>query len=238
MLALSTAAGVALLVLGGIFVVVAGGILALRGKGREAGPDIPSGMRPGPADAALETPLLQKLQGWAVVLVAFSAIWIPLNWLREPSENLKQEKAQEASKIARGHEETLYFSEENQLGVGCIRCHGPELHGGILQAGANPDGTPKYIRPLNLTIVCDHLTVDEIRTTIEEGRVDRGMPSWSIKFEGALDDQQIDDLVQYLISINTDTVPYADNMCINPDLANPSASPSASVSPKIGRAHV
>src|SRR3989442_1664706 len=112
MLALSTAVGVALLVLGGIFVVVAGGGLALRGRSREAGPDIPRAMRPGPADGALETPLLQKLQGWAVVLVAFSAIWIPLNWLREPSLNLQQERAQEAAKIERGHEETLYFSEE------------------------------------------------------------------------------------------------------------------------------
>ncbi len=53
-------------------------------------------MRPGPSDAALETPLLQKLMGWGVVLVAFFVIWIPFTWLREPSENLKQEEALEA----------------------------------------------------------------------------------------------------------------------------------------------
>ena len=233
MLALSTAAGVALLVLGGILVVVAGGILLVRGRSRPSKLDIPTAMRPGPADAALETPLLNKLQGWAVILVAFSAIWIPLNWLREPSENLKQERAQEAAKVERGHEETLYFSEENQLGFGCIRCHGPALHGGVVQSGVNPDGSPRFIYPLNLTTVCSRLTVDQIRSTIEEGRISAGMPSWSIKFSGAMDDQQIDDLVEYLVSINRKTVPFDQNKCINPNLmstASPSASASSSTS--------
>jgi mono/diheme cytochrome c family protein len=230
MLALSSGFGVALAVLGGlVLLVVVGGVLALRARGGEPGPDIPRAMRPGPADAALETPLLQKLQGWAVILVAFMAIWVPLNWLREPSTNLAQEREQEALKIERGHETTLYFSEENQLGAGCIRCHGPELRGGVLQAGANPDGTPKYIRPADLTTACTRLTVDEIRTTIEEGRVDLGMPSWGIKFEGAMDDQQIDDLVQYIVSIND--IPFAQNKCLNKDLASPSASPTASATP-------
>ena len=241
MLALTTAVGVALLVLGGVFVVVAGGLLLARGRSRPSELDIPSAMRPGPADAALETPLLHKLQGWAVILVAFSAIWIPLNWLREPSENLAQERTQEAQKIERGHEETLYFSEENQLGFGCIRCHGPELHGGVVQSGVNPDGSPRFIYPLNLTIACTHLTVDEIRSTIEEGRIAQGMPSWSIKFSGAMDDQQIDDLVQYIVSLNRKTVPFSENKCINPNLmgstsASPSASGSASAAPAGGQA--
>jgi mono/diheme cytochrome c family protein len=230
MLALSAGFGVALALLGGlVLLVVVGGVLALRARGGEPGPDIPRAMRPGPADAALETPLLQKLQGWAVILVAFMAIWVPLNWLREPSTNLAQDKEREALKIERGHETTLYYSEENQLGFGCIRCHGPELHGGVVQAGTNEDGTPKYIYPKDLTVACDHLTVDEIRTTIEEGRIDAGMPSWSIKFVGPMDDQQIDDLVQYIVSIND--IPFADNHCLNKDLASPSASPTTSASP-------
>jgi mono/diheme cytochrome c family protein len=228
-LALSTAVGVALLVLGGILVVVAGGVLLARGRTRDTQLDIPTAMRPGPADAALETPLLHKLQGWAVLLVAFSAIWIPLNWLREPGENLTQERAQEAAKIERGHEETLYFSEENQLGFGCIRCHGPELHGGVVQSGVNADGSPRFIYPLNLTLACNHLTVDQIRSTIEEGRIAQGMPSWSIKFSGAMDDQQIDDLVQYIVSLNQKTVPFSQNKCTNPKLMT-TASPSASAS--------
>ena len=76
MLAVNTA-GVVLLALGAIFVIAAGAALYARSRQQEQRVDIPRGMRPGPADAALETPLLQKLQGWGVVLVVFFAIFIP-----------------------------------------------------------------------------------------------------------------------------------------------------------------
>src|SRR5712691_9844068 len=228
MLALSDRAGVVIL-LGGVgilFVAAAFASLQRARSRRERAPDIPNAIKPGPADAALETPLLQKLQGWAVILVAFMAIWIPFNWLREPSVNVQQERDQEAAKIARGRLEVLLFSSEsNQLGIGCVRCHGPDLNGGVVQSGVNPDGSPRYIHPANLTTVCGgpntgHPLIhnsEDIRTTIMFGRLAAGMPSWSIKGQGALDDQQIDDLVQYLISINRKTVPFAENVCINPN---------------------
>ena len=87
MLALSTPLGIVLLVLGGVFVVAAAAASSCAAASRaSAAPDIPPAMRPGPSDAALETPLLQKLQGWGVLLVAFFVIWIPFNWLSEPSD--------------------------------------------------------------------------------------------------------------------------------------------------------
>ena len=83
-----------LLVLGVVFVLAAGAALVLRSRvTREPSPDIPPAMEPGPSDPALETPLLQKLQGWGVVLMAFFVVWLPYNWLIEPSTNLKQEEA-------------------------------------------------------------------------------------------------------------------------------------------------
>ena len=140
MLALSDTAGVILLVLGGIFVVAASAALILRSRvTREPAPDIPPAMEPGPSDPALETPLLQKLQGWGVLLVAFFVVWLPFTWLIEPSKNLEQEQALKTEAIARGHLATLLFSEENQLGVGCVRCHGPELRGGVIPRAP---GTP------------------------------------------------------------------------------------------------
>ena len=42
------------------------------------------------------------------------------------------------------------------------------------------------------------------------------MPSWSIRFEGALDDQQINDIVMYLISVSSKNVPFKDNICTEP----------------------
>jgi len=233
MLAASSNAGIALLVLGAILVVAAGTALYLRGRTTERGPDIPRGMRPGPSDPALETPLLQKLMGWGLVLVMFFMVWIPFTWLREPSQNLQQEEALKTQAIERGHRAVLLFSEENQLGVGCVRCHGPELRGGVIQSG---DG---YAYPPNLTTLCagpfanpPHaaiFSVDDIYQVLREGR--NAMPSWSIRYQGALDDQQINDLVNYLVDMSSENVPFEDNVCLNPDASkraleeNPTANP-------------
>jgi Cytochrome c len=231
MLGLSGTVGVILLVLGGVFVVAAAAALVLRGRvTREPAPDIPPAMEPGPSDAALETPLLQKLQGWGVVLVTFFVIWLPYNWLIEPSTNLKQEEALTTEAIDRGRRSVELFTEENQLGVGCVRCHGPELRGGVIPfQGA-------YVYPPNLTTICGGpstghnqiLSLDDIYTTIEQGRAAAGMPSWSIRYQGALDDQQINDIVNYLVFMSSKNVPYDQNVCINEDAAKAAASPSAS----------
>ena len=45
------------------------------------------------------------------------------------------------------------------------------------------------------------------------------MPSWSIRFEGALNDQQINDLVVYLIETSSENVPFEDNVCLNHEAA-------------------
>ena len=146
MLAATNTAGIVLLVLGAIFVVAAGAALFLRSRQQEQPLDIPRGMRPGPSDAALETPLLQKLQGWGVVLVAFFVIFIPYNWLREPSENLRQEDELLTLAYDRGELAVQTFSEENQLGVGCVRCHGPELRGGVDPSGSHARRTRRTSR--------------------------------------------------------------------------------------------
>jgi mono/diheme cytochrome c family protein len=230
MLALSTTAGIGLALAGALITVAAIAGLALRQRTRETGPDIPDALRPGPSDAALETPLLQKLQGWSVVMLAFFVVWIPATWIFEPSTNLNQEHELKELAIDRGERSVLLFSEENQLGVGCVRCHGPDLTGGIIQTGAT------YAFPPDLTTVCggpfaDHpqiYSVEDIYQVIEEGR--NAVPSWSIRFEGALDDQQINDIVVYLVDLSSKNVPPEDNVCVNEEastkaLENPGPNP-------------
>jgi hypothetical protein len=48
---------------------------------------------------------------------------------------------------------------------------------------------------------------------ISEGR--NAMPSWSIRYAGALDDQQINDLVLYLVQLSSQNVPFDKNVCLN-----------------------
>ncbi|MGZ8619743.1 MAG: c-type cytochrome, partial [Actinomycetota bacterium] len=119
----------------------------------------------------------------------------------------------------RGELAVQTFSEENQLGVGCVRCHGPELRGGVIQAGEG------YAYPPDLTNICAGnlgnpahnaiASLDDIYQVIYEGR--GYMPSWSIRYQGALDDQQINDIVNYLVDMSSKNVPYKDNVCLNKD---------------------
>jgi mono/diheme cytochrome c family protein len=217
MLAAINVTGVVLIGLSVLLIVVSGLSLALRNRTRARGPEIPATMRPGPSDAALETPLLHKLQGWGVLLVAFFVIWFPANWLLEPSRNLTQEDDLTSLAMERGALAVQPFSEENQLGVGCVRCHGPELRGGVILAGDEPQYPP------NLTTICagalgEHpaiATPEDIYEVIEQGR--GVMPSWSIRYDGALTDQQINDIVVYLIDMSSQFVPMEDNVCLNAD---------------------
>ena len=217
MLASTNVAGILLLVLGGVLIAVSVVALVLRNRTRGKGPEIPNVMRPGPSDAALETPLLNRMQGWGVVLIAFFVLWFPLQWLIEPSTNLSQEEALRAASIERGSRAVLPYSEENQLGVGCTRCHGAELKGGVIPY---LDG---YAYPKNLTTICagnndpEHAAIastDDIYQVIQQGR--GAMPSWSIRYNGALDDQQINDIVTYLVEMSSKNVPFDQNVCLNP----------------------
>ncbi len=219
MLAATNTIGVILLALGALLVVVSIGALVLRNRSTGKGPEVPHGMRPGPSDVALETPLLHRYQGWGVVLVAFFVVWFPVQWLAEPDRNLAQEEELRELALGRGERSVRPFSEENQLGVGCTNCHGPELRGGVIISG----GSPAY--PPNLTNICAGpfgtpahsaiATIDDIYQVIREGR--NAMPSWSIRYQGALTDQQINDIVTYLVDLSGESVPFEDNVCLNPE---------------------
>ncbi len=222
MIGISQAQGIVLAVGGAIFLAIAGGVLFLRGRRHAAGsaPDIPRGMRPGPSDADLETPLLLKLQGWGLIMVLFLVVWVPATWLIEPDRNLAQEDELRLDAIHRGSLAVQLYSEDNQTGVGCVRCHGAELKGSVILDTTT--GTPR-LTP-DLTTVCGgpytgHPAIyglNDIYTTIEQGR--GIMPSWSIRYAGALNDQQINDIVNYIVSIqDEEQVPFEKNVCLNPD---------------------
>ncbi|MFM8998570.1 MAG: c-type cytochrome [Actinomycetota bacterium] len=220
MLALTASQGVLLLVAGSVLLLLALGALVLRGRRRSEEIEIPRGMRPGPSDADLETPVLTKLQGWGVLLVAFFVIWVPATWLFEPNTNLTQERDLLTDSIRRGKHSVQNFSEENQAGVGCVRCHGPEMRGALILNTAT--GTP--LQTPNITTVCGgpwtgHPAIYSLNDLYEVLNKGRGiMPSWSIRYAGALDDQQINDIVNYIVSFQDETqVPFEKNVCINPD---------------------
>lgn len=184
----------------------------------ERKPDIPAGMRPGPADEVLERRMVERFIGWSLVFVVFFAAWIPVLWFMEPNTNAAESEALTQRSITRGSEWFEVSSSENPTGFGCARCHGPE--------GAGGEEIPfegGFVQPPALVDVCGGeatghpliKSIDDIRTTIEQGREGTAMPSWSINYEGPMNDQQIDDLINYLLTIQ-ELPEDARNVCLNP----------------------
>jgi mono/diheme cytochrome c family protein len=188
-------------------------------------------MRSGPSDPDLEVPVREKLYLWGMVAVIVMALWVAAVFLRENVSNANDTKALMVASIERGKLTTEPGTEENQLGFNCERCHGPGLHG-----GQNVFNGSVVVVP-NLQTVCGGASaghpqiksLNDIITTIAEGRTGTDMPSWSVRFAGAMDDQQINDLVNYILSIQK--VPAAQNVCIGAPKATATASPSGGTSP-------
>jgi cytochrome c553 len=200
----------------GVLVLVAvGAVLAgFRRPRRPAELDIPRGMQPGPSDADLESRLLLRHYAWGLVLVVVLAIWVPVYFMNEPTQNKNDTKISIEESVMRGHLTTLPGTQQNPLGFNCQRCHGPNLHGGQNVFNGNVVPVP------NLQTVCGGSksghplikSLEDVIATISEGREGTDMPSWSVRFAGAMDDQQINDLVNYIISIQK--VPPKDNLCL------------------------
>jgi mono/diheme cytochrome c family protein len=86
--------------------------------------------------------------------------------------------------------------QEYETGVQCNRCHGPDGGGGYAATDTSWPAPP-------LTNEFARYTRTEIRRIVEQGRTGTPMPAWGIAFGGPLNDQRLDDVMNYLQSIQT-----------------------------------
>ena len=205
------------LLIGAAFVL--GAAYAMFRRPRRPGtPDIPPAMRPGPTDQELERSRWERSIAWGAVLVLFMALWVPLVWLLEPRSNADDQIRLNQAYVDQGAHLVQLSSPDNPAGYGCVRCHGADLRGGF-----NIYNGQRVVVP-NLHTVCGGPNVNpphplitsltDVVNTIAEGRGD--MPSWSVRFSGALDDDQIQAIVDYLLSIQDPSIKAKDNVCLNP----------------------
>ena len=164
-------------------------------------------------DEGMEGKRLTRYLWWAFTLLAISAIGLPVYWVREPFR-------QQGAGLDRG---TAYFEEEaikrgewyfeaspgdpptpREPHYGCETCHGKEGIGGVatytLTDPANPDALPQQVQWVApaLNTVMLRFRPEEVKNIIVYGRAGTPMPPWGIEGGGALNDQQVDDLVAYL----------------------------------------
>jgi mono/diheme cytochrome c family protein len=201
---MSRATVLILLVASGILLLTAliVAITSARQKAAESGPGAPPSRRPGPTDEALEGRLLENYQIAGVALTVFLAVLLPFLYLREPTR-MKAAAAKEQSESVRLGRAT--FEEF------CARCHGPEAEGGVVKRYVTPgvkNAKPADVQAPNLHEIASRHPDEDVATvawtTIQKGRPPTPMPTWGVRYGGPMNDQQITDLVNYLLSIQSD----------------------------------
>jgi len=104
----------------------------------------------------------------------------------------------------------LVTGEENTQGKECARCHGVNQQGGTNDFLDPASGQKHEVKVPELQTVFSRYETPPpgfkdarsfIRETVERGRAGTDMPTWGNKFGGPLTDQELDDIVNFLQSI-------------------------------------
>lgn len=188
-------------------------VTALGGPRTRTG-EVPAGFRPGPSDADLERRVLDRWIAYGTITTVFMAVFFPVYWLREPTRLAKKETQFLRESIARGEEIFGPASPDSLRALGCAECHGLGGTGGQRTFTITDRETGRRIDvsyaepPLRLAIArytAAGRSIEEVklllRDAIERGRPGTPMPTWALEFGGPLNSQAIDDIMNYLLSI-------------------------------------
>jgi mono/diheme cytochrome c family protein len=197
------AIGVVIAVVTGI-AVVAYILINLRQGRAEIGAEIElaPNRKPYYDDEQLEGPRLNRALASGLVLVAITAVGLPLYWLNEPGRQDGAVATFDQTFINRG---SRLFAPTEEGGYNCAGCHGSEGVGGQAPFTlTNADGefvaTVTWRAPALNTVLL-RFDMDEVRDILVYGRPGTPMPAWGAEGGGPLTEQQIDELVAYLESI-------------------------------------
>lgn len=168
-------------------------LLVLYGRPRRARQEpLPANFSRGDPDSVLEGPRLHKVQIWGVASAIFITGFLVVYFVVEPFREASYgEKFLEAS-VARGEHE--FRPPTPAGGANCASCHGPEGEGGF--AATDPSWPAPPLRN-----VLARFSRVEVKRIIEMGRPGTPMPSWAVEFGGPLNDQKIEDIVNFLETI-------------------------------------
>ena len=165
-------------------------VSAIRNRGSE---EVAPNLRPGIDDEKIETRRLEGGQKAAIAFSAFLAISLPLYFLTEQQrqEGFVVEFAE--GSIERGE----HLVEE----FGCFNCHGPEGSGGVAPYVEKRSGIAVEWAAPSLNDVFFRYAEDEVNFWVTYGRGNTPMPAWGIPGGGPLNEQQVEDVVNYLATI-------------------------------------
>ena len=165
------------------------GVAALRSRRREG---IPPNQAPGVTDDALETRRLELIQQGAVLLSAFLAVGLAVYYLSETDRQL--------SFVDQFHEESVERGAElvGPSEADCWSCHGPNGVGGVAAYVEKRTGVSVSWAAPSLNDVFLRYDRDIITYWVTYGRGNSPMPPWGTVGGGPMNEQQVQDIVNYL----------------------------------------
>jgi len=154
-------------------------------------------------DEALEGPRLTRALGTGFVLMAITAIGLPLYWLNEPGRQSGAIENFDQTFINRG---ARLFAPTADGGYNCAGCHGAEGVGGQAPPFTLNDAEGEFVATVTwrapaINTVLLRFSEEELRQILIYGRPGTPMPAWGAEGGGPLTTQQIDELIAYLGSI-------------------------------------
>ena len=183
-------------------------------RDRSPSTPVPPNLKPYLEDDALETTRLERTLQFAVILLGVSSILIALVFIFEPTREASAYDDLNRQAVERG--ETIFASASavDDSGhplvgaFGCVDCHGPAGVGGSTEfTVTSADGTQRKVTSSAsaLNTVLLRFSEDEVRRIVTFGRPGTPMPSWGVAGGGSMTDQQIQDSIAYIESIQIST---------------------------------
>jgi len=169
-------------------------LLFLYGRPRRSRQEgLPTNFSRGDPDSVLEGSRLNRVLVWGVassiLITGFLVVYFVIEPFREAAYG---KKFLEAS-TSRGELEYRPNSAEGQVGANCAQCHGPNGEGGF--AATDPEWPAP---PLNN--IAARYTREEITRIVRQGRPGTPMPSWGLEYGGPLNEQKIEDIVNFVMT--------------------------------------
>lgn len=153
-------------------------------------------------DEGLEGPRLTRALSTGLLLLGVVAVGLPLYWLNEPSRQEGAIETFDQTFVDRG---SRLFAPTADGGYNCAGCHGAEGVGGsapftLTDADAEFVASVTWQAPALNTVLL-RFSEAEVRDILIYGRPGTPMPAWGAAGGGPLTEQQLDELIAYLASI-------------------------------------
>jgi mono/diheme cytochrome c family protein len=185
--------------------------------------ELAANRKPYLSDEELEGKKLDRTLGFGLVILVVIAITLPAYWLAEPGRQSGAVQKFQDEFVSRG--KNIY-----NVKAQCAGCHGPAGVGGLknftlLNANGDFVAQVDWKAPA-LNTVLFRYSKDEVKYVLNYGRGGSPMPAWGAPGGGPLTDQQLDDVVAYLYSIqlsSSDSQTAVQNeidLVCKPDAAN------------------